>query len=342
MRQLGGSLRRRSHTCSIRLEALEDRDLLAVMTVGPIFKPAAAHALVPASTKQDGADRAGPEAQPPEDEGNEAYPAGDRDEPSDRSVGKQATNPGNNTGDTVALPVTNRPDLAGRTHTQDYPPNDFASRIYFNYGVSEDAVSEAGKYADNPSDLAALVHAMKIAPADPVEFAEAAPFVAGPDPRATSAAASGSAIADPTARLVREASDAVVEPSAFQTLPDEFALVADLRTGASFVSSGLGTAGPQAAKLLVGSVPIDLPALQQATDEFIARLEGLTEDLVESSSSSPMAWWVVAIASAGGALEFVRRRLKQSAAAPVPEDGDPSSSWHSCLAITLIASDDVL
>jgi hypothetical protein len=80
--------------------------------------------------------------------------------------------------------------------------------------------------------------------------------------------------------------------------------------------------------LLVGTVRIDLPALGRAADEFFARLETLTEDIVTSPARPGLAEWVVTAALAAGALDFARRRAGRL----------PDASWH--LSELLLAPED--
>jgi hypothetical protein len=90
----------------------------------------------------------------------------------------------------------------------------------------------------------------------------------------------------------------------------------------TLAGSGAFLLASQPGRLLVGTVPVDLPALEGAAEGFFARLEGLAgggEDTAITHGLPP--WLLAATVSATAVFEFARRR----AAAPAKDAGTSDS-----------------
>jgi hypothetical protein len=91
--------------------------------------------------------------------------------------------------------------------------------------------------------------------------------------------------------------------------------------------------------LIAGALPIDLCALEQAADQFFARLECLSEDLADSATAVYLARWLVPAILAAGAAAMARRQIKP------PEPGSRGAAhhgWAECRSVPLLLPEDSL
>jgi hypothetical protein len=82
------------------------------------------------------------------------------------------------------------------------------------------------------------------------------------------------------------------------------------------------------AMLLATAAPFDLPALEKGVHGFFAQLEQMSEQIVAAQDRSGVGTWVVALATAGVALELARRKLRPAAGDPEAAEGGLDATWN--------------
>ncbi len=82
------------------------------------------------------------------------------------------------------------------------------------------------------------------------------------------------------------------------------------------------------ATLLAAAAPFDLPALEKGVHGFFAQLEQMGEQIVAAQDRTGVGPWIVALATAGVALEVARRKLKPAPGDPDSADSGSDPTWN--------------
>ncbi len=82
------------------------------------------------------------------------------------------------------------------------------------------------------------------------------------------------------------------------------------------------------AVLLAAAAPFDLPALEKGVHGFFAQLEQMGEQIVAAQDRTGVGPWLVALATAGVALEVARRKLKPAPGDLDAADGGSDPTWN--------------
>ncbi len=78
--------------------------------------------------------------------------------------------------------------------------------------------------------------------------------------------------------------------------------------------------------LLAAALPFDLPALEKGVHGFFAQLDQVSEQIVSAKYRAGLGPWLVALATAGVALEVARRKLR-AVGDPACSEGDAEPTW---------------
>jgi hypothetical protein len=110
----------------------------------------------------------------------------------------------------------------------------------------------------------------------------------------------------------------------------------------SLTRGDLCRAATHAGELLVGALPLDLPTLKRATDEFFTNLDELAEQMTSAPPTLRLTQWLFAVAAAAGAFEYTRRRRANTdARGRASAEGENDPSWISSPAFAFLPAKSV-